>query len=168
MNDQTLPRKLQSLWHSNMLKRNGPEETKKTSIAVAENQPIREEELRLFPVTWLDERCVMKVKGFYSVAEELLPPGDEQNYIHTQLSAVYTNTDPLWSETFQSNPLLCLLWILIRYVTVFTLEAEFLFPTIYFFSSVDFLLPVISAWGCGRYSLLWMLRKGTDLLQQRR
>lgn len=86
-------------WHSeNILNRNGPEETKTniSSHSMSHWKPANQKRGScVFPVNWLAERCECwrAAEYFYSVAEELLPPGGEQKYTHRYLQHI--QTDPV-------------------------------------------------------------------------
>lgn len=98
------------------------------------NQVIRGGEL-LFPVTWLDERCVAEC--FYSVAEELLPLMVNRN-IHRYLQ--YIQTDPqketrLWSPAVRSiKTFTVLLWRLTSRSTFHILITSCLQPDYFLFT----------------------------------
>ena len=86
-------------WHSeNILKRNGPKETKTNIISRHSGshwQPANQRRgSHACRVTWLAERCECwlwrAAEYFYSVAEGLLPPGGEQKYTHRYLQYIQT------------------------------------------------------------------------------
>lgn len=106
---------------------------------ITENQPIRGEDL-VFPVTSLAGRCVCwRWRGaeyFYSVAGELLPPGGEQKYTHRYLQYIQTQIlrqSDVWLGLTSVNS--GFWWSKNIWVTVCTLEVDFMLPVDILFTS---------------------------------